>query len=328
MRVEPDADAADRDERHLTELVHGRLTAFLGGHAVVPPPAALRNPAFHTLAHAAQRATGRGAADLAVRVRLSAELAAVAERVRTDRGVERVHERWTVGLPGPRRHLSLSLRRATGRASLLPGLDGRSEPVAVAEWDGARRAALRDAARLLGDVWPAMLGELAAVVREVALLDGPGLDGLTDFAAHGAVFIGAERLRAHPDGLPGPLGCAEALVREATRTRCDAAAVIEPFLLPEEPGASGGPPVRGPLRADSRPPTALLQRVVVAARTVELYDRSLRAGAGGAGAPRRRAALAERGARDSAALRVSAGALSPRGRELAEEASKLLEWSG
>jgi hypothetical protein len=71
----------------------------------------------------------------------------------------------------------------------------------------------------MASVWPEMVAEMTAVVRQVALLRGYGIDGFTDFTTHGAIFLNERRLRPADDGLPAQVYLAEAWVHEATHNR-------------------------------------------------------------------------------------------------------------
>lgn len=141
-------------------------------------------------------------------------------------------------------------------------------------WERAERAALDDSRDRLAAAWPEMLTELRICVAQVALLEGRVIDGFTDFATHGAVYVNRARLGASPRGLPGPVRFAEALVHEGTHTRCNAAQLSSPFLTA---AADGVDPVRTPLRADPRPLAGLFQQAVVLTRCTELYRRLLNA---------------------------------------------------
>ncbi|GLU47874.1 aKG-HExxH-type peptide beta-hydroxylase [Nocardiopsis ansamitocini] len=323
MRVAPEAQSAERDEQHLARLVRGRLTELIGPDSV-PPASALRHPAFHSLAHAAQRAARRGDVNAGVRGRFTAETAAAATRVVATAFTEKVHDLWQVGLPGPERHLTASVRRAAAQVAAVPGRTTTADEVVIGAWNDDRRAALRASCRLLGAAWPEMLAELAVVLRQIALLDGHGLEGFTDFTVHGVVFVNSERLEDAQDGLPGSVRFAEALVHEGTHNRCNAAAVAEPFLLPDS-GAS--PLVQTPLRADPRPLSGLFQQVIVLARSMEFYDRALRAGANGDAVRERRAVLAEQGRKGVVTMRAHADSITVHGHSMVEEAAALLERS-
>jgi HEXXH motif-containing protein len=149
----------------------------------------------------------------------------------------------------------------------------------IGEWRPEHRAALCGAACLLGTVWPEMLAEMVCVIHQVALLDGYGIEGFTDFTTHGAVFVNAARFDAGYDDLPVEVRLAEALVHEGTHNRCNAAAVSQPFLTPD--GHDDAWLVHTPLRADPRPLGGLFQQLVVLIRCVALYDRLLERGGDG-----------------------------------------------
>ncbi|MFE9629665.1 aKG-HExxH-type peptide beta-hydroxylase [Streptomyces sp. NPDC006463] len=145
-------------------------------------------------------------------------------------------------------------------------------------WQRANRDLLDRSVVRLGSAWPEMLAELRVCVAQVALLEGPAIDGFTDFATHGAVYVNRTRLGRSPLGLPGPVRFAEALVHEGTHTRCNAAQLGSPFLTA---AAGAAAPVRTPLRADPRPLAGLFQQAVVLVRTTELYRRLLDGEPGG-----------------------------------------------
>ncbi|MEV6975012.1 HEXXH motif-containing putative peptide modification protein [Kitasatospora sp. NPDC093806] len=208
---------------------------------------------------------------------------------------------WPVDLAVPRPHLERSVARALralppprrqpdhGRPGHGQPDDGRPAvgdrgPVpddglpatpgsVVVRWREREAGALGEAAALLAVAWPEAHRELGTVLAQIALLEGPAIDGFTDFAVHGAVFVRRDRLAPGPDGLPGPVRLAEALVHEGTHTRCNAASVTaEPFLRPAQGDARL---VSTPLRIDPRPLSGLFQQVVVLARSVLLYERLL-----------------------------------------------------
>ncbi|GAA0463713.1 aKG-HExxH-type peptide beta-hydroxylase [Streptomyces olivaceiscleroticus] len=256
LRASPDVREAARDEAAVGKVVRSVL-ASNGMRA----PAALHPSA---VAAASTVQSGR--------------------RPALDEGAERWHaERWhaegwhleavatRAGLepahPAP--HLIRSADRAL--AALPAGAD-RTGGARVAPWRGTERAVLDDSCTLLADRWPQMLAELRACVVQVALLEGSAIDGFTDFATHGAIYINRARLGTSPRGLPGPVRCAEALVHEGTHTRCNAAQLSTPFLTTE---AGDTAPVRTPLRPDPRPLAGLFQQAVVLARCAALYERLL-----------------------------------------------------
>ncbi|MEJ8641164.1 hypothetical protein WKI68_06095 [Streptomyces sp. MS1.HAVA.3] len=118
------------------------------------------------------------------------------------------------------------------------GVDGQSATAGVAVWQEHEREALEQAVGLLTRVWPEAAAEIRETVAEIALLDGDAIDGFTDFTIHGAILVHRARLTDSAAGLPGPVRFAEALVHEGAHTRCNAAALTDPFLLPDQSAAS------------------------------------------------------------------------------------------
>ncbi|GAA1987736.1 aKG-HExxH-type peptide beta-hydroxylase [Kitasatospora viridis] len=329
MLVTPDARAAEQDGRTVARLVRAGLSRVLP-EADLPAETALGYPGYHAAAHRAQRLTHRQTSGGQPDRQLAEELRGVDADARASaaRAARRTGEaRWPVDLPPAERHLLESLDRA--RAGLPPRPERAAELAAltVAPWNPRHRRAFDRAERLLGEVWPEMLAEVATVVRQVALLDGWGIAGFTDFTVHGVVFVNADRVLPEPaDGaLPAPLPLVEALVHEGTHTRCNAAAVTTPFL-------SGAPTdlLRTPLRADPRPLAGLFQQVVVLARSVLLYRRLLAAppaalNGGRAAAEARHALLTAQGLAGCATLEDHREALTDAGRSTAAQARTLLE---
>ncbi|MFJ5102697.1 aKG-HExxH-type peptide beta-hydroxylase [Streptomyces sp. NPDC088554] len=277
MRVEPDAREAVDDRRELLErmrtvLDRADLADPSGSLPLPPPDGILRHPAAIEAVHTAQHALRSGPLTAERRAALASVLAGVAGE-----------EPPGFGPAPPQDHLRRSVARALRSIPPRTGAGGAPVVADVAPWDADEQQALVRAMALLAEAWPEMVGELAETVTEVALLDGDAIDGFTDFTVHGAVLIHRSRLTANAAGLPGPVRCAEALVHEGTHTRCNAAAVAEPFLLPapapadEGPERSAGAPgallVATPLRADPRPLSGLFQQTVVLARSVLLYQR-------------------------------------------------------
>ncbi|MCC3767320.1 hypothetical protein [Streptomyces sp. UNOC14_S4] len=167
--------------------------------------------------------------------------------------------------------------------------------------DPADRAALAPAVRLLGAVWPAMLDELRASVAQVVLSDDTTAEGdHTDAVPQGTVLIDRHCLTPSPDGLLGSVRLAEALVREGTRTRYDAAAECEPFVTGAAPA--------GPLR-----------RMVVLSRCALLYRRLLESG------PAAEPALEQRHARLLADLGEAVAAVGTHRAELTDRGLRLLD---
>jgi len=264
MHVEPDATEAVEDRTQLLRRIRGVLE-----RAELAPPGsdALRHPAAVEAAHFAQRALRSG------------PLSPEQRRVLTAR-LERLSPP-AFGPTDPQQHLVRSVARALRSVPTRLGEDGQPATAEVAVWRESEREALARAVGLLTRVWPEAAAEVSETVAEVALLRGDAIDGFTDFTVHGAVLVNRSRLTADAAGLPGPVRFAEALVHEGTHTRCNAAALTDPFLLPEEPREAGSDAsgrrgvllVATPLRADPRPLTGLFQQTVVLARSVLLYRR-------------------------------------------------------
>ncbi|MFF8957922.1 aKG-HExxH-type peptide beta-hydroxylase [Streptomyces sp. NPDC014894] len=260
MHVEPDARGAV-DER---DGLLARMREVLD-RAELPPPrgGGLRHPAAFDAVHTTQRALRSGPLDPDRREALTLLLHRLPAPV--------------FGPADPQDHLRRSVARALRSAPDRAGADGLRAASEAASWRDAERESLAAAVALLARVWPACAAEARETVTEIALLDGGALSGFTDFTVHGAIFVHRGRLRASAAGLPGAVRFAEALVHESAHTRCNAAAVAEPFLLPERAPASAGRPgevlVATPLRADPRPLTGLFRQTVVLARSVQFYRR-------------------------------------------------------
>ncbi|MGW6833790.1 aKG-HExxH-type peptide beta-hydroxylase [Streptomyces sp. NPDC054949] len=316
MQVEPDARQAAADRGELTR----RMGLVLERAALPLPPAqALHRPAVVEVVHTVQRELRSGPF-----------------------GADRLRELETRLVLGPapmcapvdpQDHLSRSVARALRSVPVRADDRGRPAGSTVVGWQAGERRVLEEALSLLEEVWPQGAAETRETVAEVALLDGHAIEGFTDFTVHGAVLVNRTRLREGVNGLPGPLRCAEALVHEGAHTRCNAAASLEPFLLPD-PGAAGGGESSGgsgallvatPLRADPRPLSGLFQQAVVLARSVLFYRRLTVAGAAAA---ERHAKLAEGGAMAVRTLDAHADSLTPRGRRVLEECASVLGGRG
>ncbi len=319
MRVAPDRDSAARDEERLAQLVRGYLVRALPA-ASVPAEREMAYPGFHAVAHRVQRLLRRGELGSQARAKLAAEVLAVAGRASRcwARSVGQIwHPWWAVDLAPPEEHLAESLNRAVGQ---IPEHPDRVVDLAVTDWGGEHHQVFREACETLAQVWPEMLAELSTVVRQVALLNGWGIDGYTDFTVHGAIFVNKARLGVGPDELPVHLRLAEALVHEGTHNRCDAAAASDPFLASNGAAAGTGPLLQTPLRADPRPLSGLFQQVVVLARSVLFYDRLPATGPVRA----RREFLLAQGLRGVATLRSQVTGLTGHGCVVADEAHTLL----
>ncbi len=260
MRVEPDAAEAADDRAHLLRRMRGVLE-----RAELAPPVSdgLRHPAAVEVVHIAGRALRSSPLTPEQRRTLAARLEQVPPPV--------------FGPADPQGHLTRSVARALRSVPAHQGADGRQATAQVAAWQEPERAALARAVDLLTRVWPEGAAEVRETVAEIALLDGEAIDGFTDFTVHGAILVNRARLTAGAAGLPGSVRFAEALVHEGTHTRCNAAALTDPFLLPDQPQGPGVSDrdllVATPLRADPRPLTGLFQQTVVLARSVLLYRR-------------------------------------------------------
>ena len=230
---------------------------------------------------------------------------------------------WPVDLAPPEDHLGDSLARAV---SQVPPRPDRLEALAalrIGTWSDADRAAFCEATRLLAETWPEMLDELTEVVRQIALLDGFGIDGFTDVATHGAIYVNRARLEPSDAGLPGPIRMAEAIVHEGAHNRCNAAALAEPFLT--DPKSTGSEPsVMTPLRPDPRPLTGLLQQLVVLVRSVLLYDRLLDAPDCAAAVGTRREKLRGQASEALRAIDGHTSKLTAHGRAVVTDARDLL----
>ncbi|MGW0395571.1 aKG-HExxH-type peptide beta-hydroxylase [Streptomyces sp. NPDC003042] len=313
MHVEPDTRGAVADRTALLERMRGVLD-----RAELPPPKGgsdgLRHPAAVELVHTVQGALRSG------------PLPPQRRRTFADR-LERLPAP-SFGPAEPQGHLSRSVARALKAVPPAARGDGQPVTVEVAAWRGAEREVLAEAVRLLTRVWPESAAETRETVTEVALLEGDAIDGFTDFTVHGAVLINRTRLTTSAAGLPAAVRCAEALVHEGAHTRCNAAALTRPFLLPdpsnaaEHPDRPGDLLVATPLRADPRPLTGLFQQTVVLARSVLFYRRL---GALGPQTDARRDRLVGSAHQAVTTLTAHAGRLTPHGRQVLAECAAVLE---
>lgn len=316
MRVAPDAHQSAEECSVLARMTRSALTR--AELTVTQKESA--HPAVVETAHAAQRVLRAGP-----------------DRERLD-GLRRMLDRaragiaaapppvlpWPVDLAAPRPHLERSVTRAL---ESVPKRDGDFESPhgsAVVAWRERDISTLRETIALLAAAWPEAHAELRETLVQIALLDGPAIDGFTDFVVHGAVFIRRDRLETGRDALPGPVRLAEALVHEGAHTRCNAASVAgEPFLRP----ARGSEPlVTTPLRIDPRPLNGLFQQVVVLARSLLLYRRMLDTDATAAASPAVRARhdhVARAAAQGVRALSEHRDALTDRGASVLEDAAGL-----
>lgn len=344
MRIEPDAGSAESDQRALIRIVRALLervtTAGPAREAVrraLPPSAdradhGIPPPLYPGLVATAQRLQlslrsptpthGPAPAHSAIaEPGPDAVVAAAAERaLAADGRAEVLPGGWRVDLTPDEPHLAESVRRALAQ---IPPRTDREPSAKVILWSEPDRAMAHRAAALIHRVWPRMLAEMASVVRQLALLDGPSINGFTDFATHGAIYVNRTRLESGRDGIPAHCRLAEALVHEATHNRCNVASVGTPFLTADSAGVDE---VDTPLRADPRPLSGLFQQIVVIARSVRLYDLAL----DGPAEPGRDALVARRdlllaqGARGVRTAHAHTAGLSEAGRAVVDEADALL----
>ncbi len=278
MRVLPDETLAAQERAAASEL----LTAVLDRIATQVlddslrfdvPGEALTYPGLFAAAYDAQAVCrpGRPSPDEGRRVASRVHDAVARAGESRLRATQSGCRAWPVDLAPAEEHLSASLARAVSQVPQRPDRADALAALRITGWSDADRRGFCDAACLLADVWPAMLAELHVAVTQVALIDGFGIDGFTDVATQGAVYVNRARLSASDAELPGAVRFAEALLHEAAHNRCNVAALAEPFLA--DPKSGSEPVVMTPLRADPRPLTGLLQQLVVLVRSVMLYDR-------------------------------------------------------
>ncbi|MFE9489702.1 HEXXH motif-containing putative peptide modification protein [Streptomyces sp. NPDC006641] len=266
MRVEPDVRQSAEECSALARMTRSALER--AGLTVSPEEAT--HPAIIEAAHVAQYVlrTGPPAPERLARLSGMVDRARSTITASPTSGLP-----WSARLASPGPHLERSVVRALKSIPDRGGEPGTTHGSAVVGWRERDAADIHKTIALLAANWPAICDELSQVLFQVALLDGPAVDGFTDFTVHGAVFIRRSRLTPDPDGLPGAVRFAEALVHEGAHTRCNAASVAaRPFLRPVE---DDGPMVSTPLRLDPRPLTGLFQQMVVLARSVLLYRRLL-----------------------------------------------------
>ena len=329
MHVQPDAMGARGERADVDRILSGVLESVLsrlgnGTPQVDVSPESLLYPGLFAAAYEAQAACRSGRPAEAECDRLVARLQDAVERAAASRA--RVGDSgcpaWSVDLAPPEDHLRDSLARAVSQVPQRPDRLEALAALRIGDWSAADRSAFCDAPCLLAAAWPEMLDELTEVVRQIALIDGFGIDGFTDVATHGAIYVNRARLQASDAGLPGAMRMAEALVHEGAHNRCNAAALAEPFLA--DPKSGSEPVVMTPLRQDPRPLTGLLQQLVVLVRSVLLYDRLLDAPDAPAAAVDRRAKLHGQAGE---ALRVIGGhtsKLTDHGRAVVTDAGDLL----
>lgn len=335
MGISPDREQATQEIAELIRLVRTILERVRPGFAL-PGDEDLTYPGFVAFAFAAQQharaaKTGRDPRELDERARQVTDGARLsAGRARSCRC-----RRWPVDLTGPESHLRESLGRALAALPPKPGTPPGLAPdepqrppsMDIGEWREDERDAFCAAGCLLAEVWPQMLAEASAVVRQVALLAGRHIDGYTDFTTHGVVFINRRRLEPGRTGLPGSARLAEALVHEGTHNRFNVAALSRPFLI-DEVGQGAPALLATPLRSDPRPLSGLFQQLVVLVRSVSLYDRLLLSGVFDISERQalevRRDVLRGQADQALATVQSQADALTGHGQDLVAEAGDLL----
>lgn len=291
MRIQPDDEEASREQAVVAQTLRTALRntssqcgidndepvarLFIGGasSAIVPDVDLLCYPGSVAVAYDAQQVRRAGTARSDQRRRLMAQLQEVAARAQlsAQRAQDCMCPMWHIDLATPEPHLRESLARAVAQIPKTPERANELMKMTVADWQDEQRAVFCSAGCLLALVWPEMLAEMTVVVRQVALLQGYGIDGFTDFTTHGVVFVNQRRCEPTDDGPPPEVQLAEALVHEATHNRCNAAALSRPFL--HDSDTTSQPMVVTPLRSDPRPLTGLFQQLAVLARCLVLYDR-------------------------------------------------------
>lgn len=331
MRVSPHAGEAIRerdDAARILAAVLDRVDAQLRDESALPidvPPHALAYPGLFAAAYAAQAACRSGRPPVETRSAVASRLGD-AVRGADDSAARRRASgcaAWPVDLPPPERHLAESLARAVSQVPQRPDRLEALAALRVGAWEEEDRAAFAAATGLLAQTWREMLDELQVVVVQIALLHGFGIDGFTDVATHGAIYVNRARLTADTrTGLTAPVRLAEALVHEGTHNRCNAAALSTPFLA--DAGSGDEPVVQTPLRADPRPLTGLLQQLVVLVRSLQLYDRLLEADTPEQPIVERRDKLRGQAAQALHVISRHTGRLTDHGRSVVAEAGDLL----
>ncbi|GAA2798011.1 aKG-HExxH-type peptide beta-hydroxylase [Saccharopolyspora taberi] len=271
MRIEPDAGEAARESAAVQDVIRGVLGIPPSGDGTSRDEESLRlldlrYPGSCAWAYQVQTARRSGHApgqddQLATLIALSEESA--------ERASKSACAAWQVDLAPSEPHLRDSLARALKQTP--PKADGSPTTAQAIDWGASERAVLCATACLLAEFWPEVLAELAAVVRQVVLMDSNRIAGFTDFTSHGAVFLNRRRFADGEGGLPAAVHCAEALVHEGTHNRCNGANAVRPFLVADAAETLS----ETPLRSDPRPLAGLFQQLVVLERCCELYERLL-----------------------------------------------------
>ena len=327
MHVQPDAASARADRGAVTEMLaavldKARVQLSETGARFGLSPDTLVYPGVFAAAYETQAACRSARPSPAECERLADRLHDAVERARTSEGrmTSSGCPAWAVDLAPPEDHLQEALARAVSQVPQRPDRDLTA--LHIGDWSEADRAAFCDASCLLAGRWPEMLNELTEVVSQIVLLDGFGVNGFTDVATHGAIYVNRTRLGPDDAGLPGAMRMAEAIVHEGTHNSCNAAALAKPFIA--DATSVSEPVMMTPLRRDPRPLTGLLQQLVVLVRSVLLYDRLLDSSGTPAPAVARRDTL--RGQAGEALRVISAHTtkLTQHGRTVVTDAADLL----
>jgi HEXXH motif-containing protein len=330
MHVQPDAMISRWERADVNRILCGVLDGVLsrlgnGTPRVDISRECLSYPGLFAAAYEAQAAWRCGRPAEVECERLAARLHDAVKRARASRA--RVSASgcpaWSVDLAPPEDHLRDSLARAVSQVPRRPDRLEALAALRIGTWSNADRAAFCEATGVLAAAWPELLDELTEVVQQIALLDGFGVDGFTDVATHGAIYVNRARLGADDAGLPGAIRMAEAIVHEGAHNRCNAAALAEPFLTDPKSGGSE-PVVMTPLRRDPRPLTGLLQQLVVLVRSVLLYDRLLDARDPPVAAVARREKLHGQAGEALRAISGHTSKLTDHGRDVVTDARDLL----
>src|SRR6218665_4062203 len=318
MHIQPGADDVPRDQAVVAQLLIDTLRKEFGALGAEAAEGLTSYPGFWALAYRLQdKRQGAPPGRIEEFHRLTWEARQSEERARAS-GCEP----WRLDLTPPARHLSESLDRAVRQSPQRPGQEAALAGMALTEWGEAQRQVFSATSRLLAAVWPEMLSELRLVIRQVALMEGGGIDGFTGFAVHGAVFVNTRRLSSKK--IPPEIRLAEALIHEGCHTRCNAAAVVRPFL---KGSSKDSPGVMTPLRPDPRPLTGLFQQLVVLCRCLGFYERVVGRGLGGEGTAARCDKLRQQARQAWGTLRAHAHELTDHGLGVVREAEMHLEES-
>lgn len=323
MHLEPDHGAAAEERSALAHLV---LEVLSKGNddliGLVGEDTSAWYPGMVAAAYQAQSARrgAQGATD-GQHGRVGLEELAGRARSSAWRSAHRACPSWLVDLASPEVHLQDSLARAVASTPHIPDRAEALAKMTVGDWGDQERAVLCQAVCMLAQAWPAMLAEIQVVVRQIALLDGYGIDGFTDVGTHGAVYLNRQRFEPAADGLPATVRVAEALVHEGTHNRCNAAGIYRPFLVDAHDAPEA---LMTPLRPDPRPLNGLFQQIVVLVRCLLFYDRLLASVNGGEAVRARRERLLGQARAGLETIGQHRHQLSDHGRAVTGEASQVV----